>query len=387
MNCVWVRCPKVIICVLILTDLTMDRIVLQGRVGPEVTVDGKRYLFFGGTDYLGMAGRPELARGAEKAAALFGISSSSSRISVGTTELHLELERQISRFAGTEDTVVMATGYMGMSALLTAVLEKNDKIAIQRNAHPSIREAVTVRTTGCHEFKIEELGTLEQVLKKSERSAGRIIVVAEGVSPLFGTVFPLPEVLKILGDRDSLVLLDDAHAFGVLGEHGRGTAEFHGCSENRVRSCATLSKAFGAFGGCVPGSLRLTENLRKRSLAYQGSTPPPAPVVGAALASFQYLAEHPELLQKLRKNTGLLKRGLARLGLPAENPQVPIAPICLAGTGKIQNLSERLLDHGILAPFSTYPGSPEGGMIRLAVSAEHTPEQIDFLLDCLKKYL
>ena len=350
-------------------------------------VGGKQYLFFGGTDYLGMAGRPELARGAEKAGARYGVSSSSSRISVGTTELHLELEKVISRFAETEDAVVMATGYMGMEALLSALLEKDDIIVIQHNAHSSIREAVAVRCSNCLEFKIEDLGTLEEALRKAGGSTGRIIVVAEGVSPLFGTVFPLPEVLKILGNRESLVLLDDAHAFGVLGEHGRGTAEFHGCSENRVHYCATLSKAFGAFGGCVPGSLRLTEYLRKRSLAYQGATPPPAPVVGAALASFQYLAEHPELLQKLRENAGLLKQGLAGLGLPAENSQVPIAPICLTSTEKMQNLCERLLEQGILTPFSTYPGSPEGGMIRLAVSAEHTPEQIDFLLECLQKYL
>ena len=365
----------------------MDRFVLQGPVGPEIIIEGKSYLFFGGTDYLGMAGRPELARGAEKAVARYGISSSSSRISIGTTELHLELEKVISRFAGTEDAVVMATGYMGMDALLSAVLEKDDMILIQHNAHSSIREAVAVRTPSCLEFKIEDLGTLEEALGKISGEVGRIIVVAEGVSPLFGTVFPLPEVLKILMERNLLVLLDDAHAFGVLGEHGRGTAEFHGCSQTNVHFCATLSKAFGAFGGCVPGSLRLTEALRKRSLAYQGATPPPAPVVGAALASFEYFAENPELLQKLRDNAGLLKQGLARLSLPAENPSVPIAPLCLGSTEKMQNLCERLLEQGILAPFSTYPGSPEGGMIRLAVSAVHTPEQIKFLLDCLEKYL
>jgi 7-keto-8-aminopelargonate synthetase-like enzyme len=365
----------------------MDRFVLQGPVGAEISVEGKRYLFFGGTDYLGMAGRPELARGAEKAVARYGISSSSSRISIGTTELHLELEKAISRFAGTEDAVAMATGYMGMEALLAAVFEKDDTILIQHNAHSSIREAVAVRTPSCLEFKIEDLGTLESALKNASGAVDRIIVVAEGVSPLFGTVFPLPEVLKILGDRDSLVLLDDAHAFGVLGQQGRGTAEFHGCTESNVHSCATMSKAFGAFGGCVPGTLRLTETLRERSLAYQGATPPPAPVVGAALASFEYLEQHPELLKKLKENAGLLKQGLAGLGLPAENPEVPIAPLCLASTERMQSLCKRLLEQGILAPFSTYPGSPEGGMIRLAVSAGHTPEQIGFLLECLGKFI
>ena len=334
-----------------------------------------------------MAGRPELARGAEQAAARFGISSSSSRISAGTTELHLGLEKAISRFAGTEDAVVLATGYMAMDALLSAVLEKGDVIVIQHNAHSSITQAVKVRSPGCIEFKIGELGTLEEALKEVPAAASRIIVVGEGVSPLFGTVFPLPGVLKILKDRDSLVLLDDAHAFGVLGGQGRGPAEFHGCSENHVHCCATLSKAFGSFGGFVPGSLRLTENLRKRSLPYQGSTPPPAPVVGAALASFRYLAAHPELLQELRDNTGLLKQCLAGLGLPAENLHVPIAPICLASREKMKNLSERLIENGILAPLSDYPGSPEGGMIRLAVSAGHTTEHIEFLLECLRKYI
>ena len=302
----------------------MNKWVLQGPVGTEVTIQGKRYLLFSGTDYLGMAGRPELARGAEKAAALYGISSSSSRTSVGTTELHLELEKQVSRFAGTEDTVVMATGYMSMGALLTAVLEKNDEIVIQHNAHPSIREAVTVRSPDCSEFKIEGLETLKEALKKPGARAGRIIVVAEGVAPLFGTVFPLPEVLKVLEDRDSLVLLDDAH-----GLHSNGRVRWrHG----------------------VPGGGSLASPLRRERGPVDDAAHPAGPTLrrtpGATpgQAGGSARRAHHRLLRPVRRRLPLSLRG-----------RVAGVLACTAWPCDVPDQLDCLFDHNTCRFCSFYP--------------------------------
>jgi len=365
----------------------LKEVVLEGPVGPEITVWGKRYLFFGGTDYLGMAGRPEVLEGARRAIDRFGISSSGSRISSGTNPLHLELEAAISRFTLCEDAVLLSSGYLGMTALLAAVGEREDRVFLQREAHSSIKEAAAMSGMEIFEFSLEDLGSLEKLLSRPDPSGGKIILAAEGVSPLYGTIFPLKEVLRLLQDRDFLILLDDAHAFGVLGEQGRGTAEYHAEERPEVLSCATLSKAFGSFGGCVAGSRTLTEAIRKRALAYSCSTPAPAPVVGAALAAFEYLARNPGLIGRLHKNARLLKDGLAGIGLPVDNRTVPIAPVCLDKPERLEALAQKLLEAGILTPLTDYPGSPAGGLIRLAVSAAHSEDQISYLLSCLKRFI
>ncbi|MBN2289839.1 MAG: aminotransferase class I/II-fold pyridoxal phosphate-dependent enzyme, partial [Candidatus Glassbacteria bacterium] len=202
-----------------------------------------------------------------------------------------------------------------------------------------------------------------------------------------GRLLPLPQVLDRLAGRDALVLLDEAHAFGVVGERGRGTAEYWRVDDPRVLSCTTLSKAFGSSGGVVPGSRRLVEDLRVRSNVYLASTPPPAPVLGAARAALELATDKPSLVGSLHRNTARLKEGVGSLGLAVEHTPVPIIPVWFDSPGKTQALSERLFAMNVLAPYGNYPGSPPGGLVRLTVSAAHTADQITYLLDCLKKAL
>ena len=365
----------------------MKEIILQSPVGPEVTIEGKRCLYFGGTDYLGMANRPEVLSAARSALESFGLSSSASRVTSGTTELHLALETAISSFAGTEDAVLICSGYLSMCALLEAAAGKDDTILLQDSAHPSIRMAA--RNTGlpCLEVDPFDLDLLAETIRRAKVKNGRLLVAAEGVTPLTGRVFPLPEALDLLEERNALVLLDDAHSFGVLGGRGRGTAEYYGMIDSRVLYCATLSKAFGSGGGCVPGSRELTDRVRSLSNAYLTSSPPPAPVLGAARAALELASGSNGLVDRLHRNAALLKQGVRDLGLPVEPTPVPIVPIWFDKSEKMQRISERLFEMNILAPYGNYPGSPEGGLIRLAVTAAHTTDHIRFFLDCLKKIL
>ncbi len=365
----------------------MKEIILQSPVGSEITLEGKRCLYFGGTDYLGMANRPEVLAAARLALESFGLSPSASRGTSGTTELHLALERAISSFAGSEDAALVCTGYMSMCALLEAAAGKEDMILLQGSAHPSIRMAARVSELPCLEFDPFDLDGFEETLQKTGVKSGRLLVAAEGVAPLTGRLFPLPEILARLGERDALVLLDDAHAFGVLGERGRGTAEHYEITDSRVLCCATLSKAFGSAGGCVPGSRKLIDRVRSLAGAYLAATSPPAPVLGAARAALELVTGKPLLIERLRRNTERLKNGIRDLGLPVDPTPVPIVPIWFDKPEKMQALSERLLERNILAPYGNYPGSPEGGLIRLAVTAAHTADQISHLLDCLKEAL
>ena len=365
----------------------MKEIILQSPVGPEITLEGKKCLYFGGTDYLGMANRPEVLAAAHSALESFGLSPSASRGTSGTTELHLSLERAISSFAGSEDAALVCTGYMSMCALLEAAAGKDDMILLQDSAHPSIRMAARVSELPCLEFDPLDLDGFEETLRGAGVKSGRLLVAAEGVAPLTGRLFPLPGILDRLGERNALVLLDDAHAFGVLGERGRGTAEHYEITDSRVLCCATLSKAFGSAGGCVPGSRKLVDRVRLLTGAYLAATPPPAPVLGAARAALELVTGKPLLIERLRSNTTLLKNGINDLGLPVDPTPVPIVPIWFDNPKKMLALSERLLERNILAPYGNYPGSPEGGLIRLAVTAAHTVDQISYFLDCLKETL
>jgi 7-keto-8-aminopelargonate synthetase-like enzyme len=361
----------------------MRKIVLESPVDAEVTIQRKKYLYFGGTNYLGMAGRPEVVAAAKQAIDSFGLSSSASRTSTGTNQLHLDVESALSNFAGTEDAVLLSSGYLAMHSLLEGVVDNNDRLLLQGSAHPSIQQAVRLTGISFHEFDPKRLADLRPILKTDQR----ILVIVEGITSLTGDVFPLSDLLALLKQRDFLVLVDDAHGLGVVGASGKGTAELHHSESPDVISCATLSKAFGAFGGCILAQKEIGKSIRKRSLAYICASPPSAADLGAALAAIQLVATRAEILRQLRENVAFLKRGLRDLGLPVEENHVPIIPIQLGSSREMNQLSERLLDSGILAPHLTYPGSPEGGLIRLVVTATHTAEQMERLLQCLKREL
>jgi len=362
---------------------TMIDVVLESPSSEEIIIGGKVYLYFGGTNYLGMSARREVADGAKRAIDLFGMSSSASRTSTGTNRLHLELESALSRFAATEDAVLLSSGFLAMQSLLEGIAGKDDILLLQNSAHPSIRQAAKLTGLRCHEF--ETGGCLEgrEVLKTKER----VLVVAEGVSSLTGAVFPLPGLLALLEGCDFKILIDDAHGLGVAGMNGRGTAEFHGCESKQIIACGTLSKAFGSFGGCVLSDKQVGEAIRKRSFAYICASPPSAADLGAALSAIKLVTANPKIIHQLHANAARLKRGLSELGFPVDENHIPIVPIHLGSSQQMRELSERLFAAGILAPYLNYPGSPKGGLIRLAVTASHTKAQIERLLDALARFV
>jgi len=359
----------------------MKKIVLEGPTAEEVTIQGRVYLYFGGTNYLGMSARAEVAEGAKQAISSFGLSSSASRTSTGTNRLHLQVESALSKFCGTDDAIVLSSGYLAMQSLLEGVMEEDDFLLLQSSAHPSIQQAAKLTGLPCREFDVSNLAEIQRGFD----SRRRVLVIAEGVSSLTGAVFPLPETMELLEKVHFKILIDDAHSLGVAGEHGKGTANFHRCESADIVACATLSKAFGAFGGCVLSDGEIGERIRSRSFAYICASPPSAGDLGAALASIQLVTEQPGIIWKLHQNVHRLKDGLSQLGFQVEKNHIPIIPIILDSPEQMMALSERLFASGILAPYLNYPGSPEGGLIRLAVTASHTTGQIDRLLNAMKR--
>ena len=361
----------------------MKKVVLESPADTEILIQGKRFVYFGGTNYLGMAARPEVLVGAKEAIDSYGLSSAASRTSTGTTALHLELEDTLASFAGTEDAVVLSSGYLSMQCLLEGIAEDQDFILLQRSAHPSIQQAVVHTGLPFQEFGFNRISDISRFAAEQ----GRVLLVAEGIAPLTGEILPLAEIVAALGASDFRILIDDAHGLGVAGNTGKGTLEYLACENNSVVRCATLSKAFGAFGGCVLPEKTLGDRIRSRSLAYICASPPSAADLGAALAAIRLLVRQPEVLHNLRSNVARVKEGLDKLGLPAGDTPIPIVPIVLHSGAAMEQLSDKLRTEGILAPYINYPGSPEGGLIRLAVTAAHTEPQLEHLLESLARLL
>ena len=364
-----------------------ERVVLQSASGAEIKINGRSYLYFGGTNYLAMSGRKEVAEGACQAIAKYGMSSSASRTTTGTNELHLRLESAIARFTGTEAAAVLSSGYQSMRALLEAISETDDLILFQKGAHQSIADAAKLSGLKVIVFSVDDPNQWDRAVEKAGRTGRRVLVVGEGVGPLTGRIFPLPEMLGKMAGIEYKILLDDAHGFGVLGEHARGVAEHYGIESAEVLTCGTLSKALGSFGGCVFGSEKLIGNLRARGKSFICASQPSAADMGAALAALDFLEKNPQLISNLRENTSRVREGLRKLGIEAEDTPVPVIPILKVEGMELTDISDRLFERGFLAPYLNYPGSPAGGMIRLAVCADHSREQVDGFLDNLAAVL
>ena len=363
------------------------KVVLQSASGAEITINGKKYIYLGGTNYLAMSGRKEVAEGAREAIAKYGMSSSASRTTTGTNELHLRLESEIARFMGTEAASILSSGYQSMRALLEAISEQDDLILFQKGAHQSIADAVTLSGLDKIVFDIANPEEWDQVIDKARKTGKRILVVGEGVGPLNGRIFPVPGMLEKLSGTAHKILLDDAHGFAVLGKRARGVVDYYEIESEDVLTCGTLSKALGAFGGCMFGSRELIDRLRVRGKAFICGSQPSAADMGAALAAISYLESNRQLTTNLRENAIRVRQGLRKLGIAVEDTPVPVVPIIDVEGMALTDISDQLFDRGFLAPYLNYPGSPAGGMIRLAVCADHSTEQIDNFLDCISVVL
>lgn len=357
-----------------------DQLVLTGPVGATASFNGKEYLYFGGTNYLGFADRIELQQGAVEAVKKYGSSFSASRETSGTGLLHLELERKLAQFKGTENACIYASGYLGNQILLSVLANPGDVVICDEWAHPSILEAIPrtvkeVRFYGHHD--LEELAKLV-------RGLDRAIIELNGVETGTGEIAPLNEVLDILPEGDFQILVDDCHATGILGEHGRGTPEHYEIRSPNVYQTETMSKALGSFGGFIAGSKEFCDRIRETATTYIGSTPLPPAVLGACLAAVDLVMRESHLRQRLRDNAEYAASKLTNLGFQASFYGTPILFISNLDESGAKKLHLRLREAGIIVPFVHYPTSDSPGRLRLVVTATHTKEEIDRLCNGLK---
>ena len=354
--------------------------IVESYSGPYITLNGKRLLLLCSNDYLGLAGHPALREAASAAMERYGFGSGASRLVSGTSALHQELEQKISRFKGTEAALAFNSGYAANTGIIPAIAGEGDVILSDSLNHASIIDGCRLSKAEVKVYRHRDVAHVEDLLKKS-LSAHRTLIVTDGVFSMDGDIAPLTELASLAEQYGSLLMVDDAHATGVLGDTGRGTTEHFGLADRVPVQMGTLGKALGSFGAFAAGGRTLIDHLVNRSRSFIFSTALPPMVCAASIAALDIVDREPERREQLRENRERFVQGLLSLGIPIADSETPIVPIMIGDSEKALLVGEKLLEYGIYAAAIRPPTIPEGSTrIRTTVTATHTAEDIDHAL-------
>ncbi|HVO60725.1 MAG TPA: glycine C-acetyltransferase [Terriglobales bacterium] len=365
--------------------------VLDDEQAPVCTFDGKKVINLASNNYLGLTTHPKLREAALAATTKYGVGSGAVRTIAGTMKIHMELEEKIARFKNVEACVVFQSGFTANAGTVSAILGKEDFIISDELNHASIIDGARLSKAKILVFRHKDMAHAEQQLASVKNQPGRKLLITDGVFSMDGDIGPLPGLCDLAEKYGAIMMVDDAHASGVLGRNGRGTIDHfhvHGRVDVQV---GTLSKAIGALGGYVCGSQDLIDFLYHRARPFLFSTSHPPSVAATCIAAFDVLEQEPERMEKLWDNTRFWKKELGNLGFniggvntPAS--ETPITPIII-GDGKLtMEFSRELFEEGVLGTGIAFPTVPEGkARVRTIVTATHTRDELEQALDVLKR--
>lgn len=366
--------------------LTRRMTRLDTPPGPEAEINGRRVLIFSSNDYLGLTQHPRLKQAASRAALEWGGGAGASRLVSGHLALAEDLEEETARFKHTSACLAMATGYMTNLGLVTSLAGPGDLIVSDRLNHASLVDACRLSRA---QVEVYPHGDADAAGRIIEANCGRhCLIVTDGVFSMDGDVAPLPRLADLARKHEALLIVDDAHATGVLGPTGRGSLEHFGLSAASpfIVQMGTYSKALGSLGGFVAGSQTLIEFLRNKSRPFFYSTGLPPATLAASLEALKIIASEPEHRRRLAENTAHLKEGLLEAGLEILPSDSAILPIMVGPAHKAVELSARILAGGLFCPAIRPPSVPEGASrLRLSLMATHTREHLDRALEIITR--
>ena len=334
--------------------------------------------------YLDLANVDELKQAMAQAVLEWGTGSGGARLTTGNKSPHQELEDFIAKFKGEESAITFNTGYMANVGTISALCGKNDFIFSDELNHASIIDGIRLSRAKCFVYKHNDMADLQRVIQEADKSragesalpAPRKLIVTDAVFSMDGDLANLPELLRVAKENDCLLMIDEAHATGVLGKTGRGLAEHYGCAHADV-TVGTLSKAVAAEGGFVAGPKQLTEFLKNKSRSFIFTTAMAPAVAAAACNNLRYIDAHPERVQNLRDNVKFFCETLQREGVNVEQSPSAIVPIVIGDEAKAMQISAKLQEQGILIPAIRYPTVAKGqARLRASLMATHTREQL-----------
>jgi len=350
----------------------------------QVRLRRRTLTYFAGCDYFRLARDLRLAAAAKNSLAEHGLNVAASRRTTGNHKIYARLEAELARFFGSENALLLPDGYLAPAAAAQALAGEFTHALIDEFAHCALVDAARMLDCPVIIFPHRDVAGLGKLLSKCGRNA-RPMVLTDGMFAHDGSVAPLRDYLKLLPAR-GIVLVDDAHGAGVLGRTGKGTLELEGVGRGRIVQCATLSKAFGVYGGVVLASHALRKKIVAQSRSFIGTTPLPPPLAGAALAAVKILRAEPERRERLFQNVRLVRTKLLASGWVIAETPGPIIRLPLMGEREVINLKRCLLGAGIHPPFLQYGGASAQGFFRFVISSEHSRAQLQQLIAVLSGF-
>src|SRR5882762_8079082 len=361
--------------------------VLEDEQEPACTFDGKKVINLASNNYLGLTTHPKLREAALEATRKYGVGSGAVRTIAGTMKIHMELEEKIARFKNVEACVVFQSGFAANAGTVSAVLGKDDFIISDALNHASIIDGARLSRAKILVFRHKDISHAEEQLASVKDEPGKKLLITDGVFSMDGDIGPLPGLCDLAEKYGAIMMVDDAHASGVLGRAGRGTVDHfsvHGRVDIQV---GTLSKAIGALGGYVCGTRDLIDYLYHRARPFLFSTSHPPSVAATCIAAFDILENEPDRIQRLWDNTNYFKQQLTDAGFDVggnstPKSETPITPIIIGDGRRTMDFSRALFEAGVMATGIAFPTVPEGkARIRTIMTSEHTRSQIDQALE------
>ncbi len=358
-------------------------IPLSETEATEVSVGDRRLIMIGSNNYLGLTTHPKVRRAAIEATERYGTSCTGSRLLNGTLELHLELERRMAEFIGTEAALVFPTGDQTNVATISALVSRGDFVVTDKEDHASIVDGCRLAFGETRRFRHNDMAHLERVLAGLPDDVGRLVVV-DGVFSMSGDITPLPEIVPLCKKYGARLMVDDAHSIGVLGG-GHGTAARFGITDQVDLTMGTFSKSFASLGGFIAGSEEVVHYIQHhaRALIFSASIPPAN--AAAALAALEVMQEEPERIERVNQIGERMRVGLRQLGFRVGDTQTPIVPVIIGDDMRTFLTWKALYEAGVYTnPVVSPAVPPESSLLRTSYMATHTEEQLDRVLAIFK---
>ena len=362
--------------------------IMSGRQAVHTTVDGRPVISLSSNNYLGLTTHPRLVEAAERAVRALGVGTGAVRTIAGATELIEELEQRLADFKHVEAVLTLQSGLTANSGVIPAITTEADLIISDELNHASIIDGVRLSKASRAVYPHSDVDGLEKVLREARANGGKngtyrsILVITDGVFSMDGDIAPLPGICDVADRYEAAVMVDDAHASGVLGRNGRGTIDhfdLHGRVDIQV---GTLSKAIGVMGGYVCGRQHLKDFLTQRCRTLLFSTSQPPAVAAACIAAIDVLEQEPERLERLWDNTRFFKKALADLGFDTGISETPITPVIAGDESKAQQLAAGLFELGVFATSVVFPTVALGkARVRTIVTSEHSQDDLQTCVD------
>jgi len=370
--------------------------LLTSEAGPVVEMEGRETIMLGSNNYLGLTSDPRVKGAARDALEAYGTGVTGSRLLNGTTPLHVELERELAEWMGTEDAIVYTTGYQSNVGCIGTILGPGDTVICDSGDHASILDGCRLSGAKLRPFRHNRMDKLEKMLGRAAEDGGGVLVVVDGVFSMEGDVCDLPRIVELCEGHGARLMVDEAHGVGVLGARGAGACELFGLEDRVDLRMGTFSKSLASCGGFIAGPADVVEYLRiaSRSFVFSASAVPAA--VGAALGALRVIrAEGPALLERLLGNAEYLREGLRRLGLKVVQPgtlpdgtvaTTPVVPVVVGDDWQAVLLWRALFDAGVYTNVAIHPAVPPGGaLLRTSLMATHERDHLDRALEITER--